>query len=120
MVVSTIPVAVMPTVEFDPELVRKLPQVGPRYTSYPTADRFIEAFGYRDYLQAVARSLPGVRRKLIHTAPSTGRQNHGLRLRIPTVQVLAPVNPDRIRELYDVKATRIEPVGLVYLWPVTG
>lgn len=28
--------------------------------------------------------------------------------------------PDRIRELYDVKATRIEPVGLVYLWPVTG
>jgi hypothetical protein len=28
--------------------------------------------------------------------------------------------PDRIRELYDVKATRIEPIGLVYLWPVTG
>ena len=28
--------------------------------------------------------------------------------------------PDRIREVYEVKATRIEPVGLVYLWPVTG
>lgn len=28
--------------------------------------------------------------------------------------------PDRIRALYDVKARRIEPVGLVYLWPVTG
>ena len=28
--------------------------------------------------------------------------------------------PDRIRDVYDVKATRIEPVGLVYLWPVTG
>jgi len=28
--------------------------------------------------------------------------------------------PDRIRELYKVKARRIEPVGLVYLWPVTG
>ena len=28
--------------------------------------------------------------------------------------------PARIREIYDVKATRIEPVGLVYLWPVTG
>lgn len=28
--------------------------------------------------------------------------------------------PDRIRELYTVKAKRIEPVGLVYLWPVTG
>ena len=28
--------------------------------------------------------------------------------------------PGRIRELYEVKATRVEPVGLVYLWPVTG
>lgn len=28
--------------------------------------------------------------------------------------------PARIRELYQVKAKRIEPVGLVYLWPVTG
>ena len=28
--------------------------------------------------------------------------------------------PERIQELYQVKAKRIEPVGLVYLWPVTG
>jgi len=28
--------------------------------------------------------------------------------------------PDRIQDLYKVKATRVEPVGLVYLWPVTG
>ena len=28
--------------------------------------------------------------------------------------------PERIRNLYQVKARRIEPVGLVYLWPVTG
>lgn len=28
--------------------------------------------------------------------------------------------PDRIRDFYEVKATRIEPVGLVYLWPETG
>jgi SNF2 family DNA or RNA helicase len=28
--------------------------------------------------------------------------------------------PDRIRSVYDVKALRIEPVGLVYLWPVSG
>lgn len=28
--------------------------------------------------------------------------------------------PDRIRDIYQVKAQRIEPVGLVYLWPVTG
>jgi superfamily II DNA or RNA helicase len=28
--------------------------------------------------------------------------------------------PARIEDLYTVKATRVEPVGLVYLWPVTG
>jgi len=28
--------------------------------------------------------------------------------------------PDRIRGIYEVKAQRIEPVGLVYLWPITG
>ena len=28
--------------------------------------------------------------------------------------------PDRIREVYEVKATRIEPVGIVYLWPVSS
>lgn len=28
--------------------------------------------------------------------------------------------PARIREVYQVRARRIEPVGLVYLWPVTN
>lgn len=28
--------------------------------------------------------------------------------------------PQRIRDSYDVKAPRFEPVGLVYLWPITG
>lgn len=28
--------------------------------------------------------------------------------------------PNRIRAVYEVKAQRIEPIGLVYLWPVTG
>jgi oxygen-independent coproporphyrinogen-3 oxidase len=41
------------TVEFDTALIRKLSQLGPRYTSYPTADRFNAEFGYRDDLQAV-------------------------------------------------------------------
>ncbi len=43
-----------PMVQFDAALVKKLSKPGPRYTSYPTADRFSDAFGYRDYLQAVA------------------------------------------------------------------
>jgi oxygen-independent coproporphyrinogen-3 oxidase len=42
------------TLDFDPELVRRLGKAGPRYTSYPTADRFSAEFGYRDYLKAVA------------------------------------------------------------------
>ncbi|WP_332876125.1 oxygen-independent coproporphyrinogen III oxidase [Massilia sp. S19_KUP03_FR1] len=39
---------------FDAPLLRKLGRPGPRYTSYPTADRFQNGFGYRDYLAAVA------------------------------------------------------------------
>src|SRR4051812_5796371 len=40
--------------QFDAALIRKLTKSGPRYTSYPTADRFTSAYGYRDYLKAVA------------------------------------------------------------------
>ncbi|MFC5474479.1 oxygen-independent coproporphyrinogen III oxidase [Paraherbaspirillum soli] len=54
MVVSAKPALQAASVEFDVKLIRKLDHAGPRYTSYPTADRFTEAFGYRDYLQAVA------------------------------------------------------------------
>jgi oxygen-independent coproporphyrinogen-3 oxidase len=43
--------------DFDPALVRKYDQLGPRYTSYPTADRFHAGFGADDY---VAR-LRGIR-----------------------------------------------------------
>ncbi len=43
-----------PVIEFDAALVGRMSQLGPRYTSYPTADRFTESFGYRDYLLAVA------------------------------------------------------------------
>jgi hypothetical protein len=28
--------------------------------------------------------------------------------------------PDRVAGFYDVRAQRIEPVGLVYLWPDTN
>lgn len=42
-------------VDFDAELIRKLPQQGPRYTSYPTADRFGGEFRMGDYLEAVTR-----------------------------------------------------------------
>ena len=28
--------------------------------------------------------------------------------------------PRRLRDSYEVRAQRVEPVGLVYLWPVSG
>ena len=40
--------------QFDAGLLGRLGRSGPRYTSYPTADRFNGDFGYRDYLHAVA------------------------------------------------------------------
>ena len=48
----TIPIT--PSVEFDAALVRRLTQAGPRYTSYPSADRFQSAFGEADYRAGVA------------------------------------------------------------------
>ncbi len=38
---------------FDADLVRKYDQSGPRYTSYPTADRFHDRFGPADYVNAL-------------------------------------------------------------------
>lgn len=40
--------------------------------------------------------------------------------RLTALESELKTEPDRIRDVYDVKATRIEPIGLVYLWPVTG
>jgi ERCC4-related helicase len=40
--------------------------------------------------------------------------------RLSALEAELRTEPDRIRELHEVKATRIEPIGLVYLWPVTG
>ena len=39
--------------------LRKLDVPGPRYTSYPTADRFVEAFGHQAYRQALRQRAQG-------------------------------------------------------------
>jgi oxygen-independent coproporphyrinogen-3 oxidase len=54
----------MPVVSQDqvllPEsLLRRLDVPGPRYTSYPTADRFVEAFGADAYRQALRQRVGG-------------------------------------------------------------
>jgi oxygen-independent coproporphyrinogen-3 oxidase len=41
-------------------LIRQYDVSGPRYTSYPTADRFVEAFGPEQYAQALQQRVSGV------------------------------------------------------------
>ena len=51
--------------EVDLDLIRRMDRNGPRYTSYPTADRFIEAFGSETYQSwAGRRNIGGIRRAL--------------------------------------------------------
>jgi len=45
--------------DISPELIRRLDVPGPRYTSYPTADRFVEAFGGDQYRQALEQRRAG-------------------------------------------------------------
>jgi len=52
----------MQTVATEPvpaELLRKFDISGPRYTSYPTADRFVEAFTPQDYQRALTQRRAG-------------------------------------------------------------
>jgi oxygen-independent coproporphyrinogen III oxidase len=43
-----------------PELLQRFDVAGPRYTSYPTADRFVEAFTHIDYGDALAHRPEGM------------------------------------------------------------
>jgi oxygen-independent coproporphyrinogen-3 oxidase len=51
--VSTTPLETAAPVSFDPALIRKYDGFGPRYTSYPTADRFTDAFGSEQFVNAL-------------------------------------------------------------------
>ena len=42
-----------------PELLTRFDVPGPRYTSYPTADRFVEAFGEEEYVLALEQRREG-------------------------------------------------------------
>ena len=46
--------ATVATPGFDPDLIRKYDGSGPRYTSYPTADRFHAGFSAANYVDALA------------------------------------------------------------------
>ncbi len=47
--------AALPPLEVDLDLIRRLDRNGPRYTSYPTADRFVKTFTADDYLAWVEK-----------------------------------------------------------------
>jgi oxygen-independent coproporphyrinogen-3 oxidase len=49
----TKPIDAAAGVSFDPALIRKYDGFGPRYTSYPTADRFTDAFGADRFVNAL-------------------------------------------------------------------
>lgn len=56
--------------QFDPALLRRYDTAGPRYTSYPTAPRFSDAFGAEDLCAAIAQSngepIPGKLSLYVH------------------------------------------------------
>ncbi|PKO24886.1 MAG: oxygen-independent coproporphyrinogen III oxidase [Betaproteobacteria bacterium HGW-Betaproteobacteria-8] len=45
--------------ELTPEILQRFDVPGPRYTSYPTADRFVEAFGEDDFMLALEQRRVG-------------------------------------------------------------
>src|ERR1035437_9615880 len=53
---TMIEIAAVPISE---SLIRQYDVSGPRYTSYPTADRFVEAFTAQDYIQALEQRRSG-------------------------------------------------------------
>jgi oxygen-independent coproporphyrinogen III oxidase len=48
---------------FSEDLIRRYDVSGPRYTSYPTADRFVEAFSETEYTQALTLRKSGLTSK---------------------------------------------------------
>ncbi|XXQ69333.1 oxygen-independent coproporphyrinogen III oxidase [Neisseriaceae bacterium B1] len=47
----------IPLIDFDRELIASLPASGPRYTSYPTADRFHDGFSRHEYIATLDKTL---------------------------------------------------------------
>lgn len=63
------------------------------------------------------RMLPGMEPEELRQLESNRRH---WQARLAAIETELGTEPERIRELYRVKARRVEPIGLVYSWPVTG
>ena len=56
---KTLPITPTQDFIFDRDLIASLPANGPRYTSYPTADRFHDGFRQTEYIQVLDNTLNG-------------------------------------------------------------
>jgi hypothetical protein len=65
------------------------------------------------------RFLPGLLESEDERRQLEANKRHWVK-RLASIDEELKTEPDRVREVYEVKATRVEPVGLVYLWPVSG
>ena len=80
--------------------------------------------GQRKRISATAAEYGEPQRYLPGMEPDEARQLESNRrhwqVRLAAIETELATEPERIRELYRVKARCVEPIGLVYLWPVTG
>jgi superfamily II DNA or RNA helicase len=88
-----------------------------------------EARDMRDILEDQRKRILAVAEKNRDTTPDLFNQEELRQLdadrrhwgrRLAALDAEMAGEPDRVRGVYTVKARRVEPVGLVYLWPVTG
>src|SRR5262249_8640234 len=88
-----------------------------------------EARAMRDILEQQNKRIEATAKKNRDLSPGLFDQEEMRQLdadrrhwarRLRDIEQELRTEPQRIRDLYVVKAQRVEPVGLVYLWPVTG
>jgi hypothetical protein len=75
----------------------------------------------RDLIMAKERQdrIDGVQMSLFGEQQQLESDRKHWKKRIDELESEIRSEPQRIEEIYQVKANRIEPVGLVYLWPVS-
>jgi len=118
------------------ELLPHLQARGEQYAEIATA-KLLERG--RKEAQAMVEILQSQKKRVTETAARYAAENFQLEFdfneeetrqleankrhwqkRLAAIDLELSTEPQRIQELYQVKAQRVEPVGLVYLWPITG
>lgn len=116
-----------------------LPQLGPRAAELAAvAIQKLAQRGLReekDLRETLERQRDRVREKLTKNEGAFEQMTFGFsdeeirqvesdmrswRIRLEAFNRDLEHEPQRIRAFYEVRATRVEPVGLVYLWPETN